>query len=156
MKTTHPPNPPSHSFQPVMVDPQSPQTPPTRPQIVGHAGWPSAKHHANCIRARTRLLQTRTSYSHPQDDTSLATMMTYFVEALQTAPFHRQWWTVAALREWVRPMTRVDARAVPPTKSSYSPEARSWQQLKSQSTLSKFGTLQNSCISRPASPQTCC
>ena len=117
MKITPSPNPPSHSTLPSTLHPQSPRTLPTKLHSGGHAGWQIAKHHARCD-------QNRTCSPHPQGDTSLATTTTYFGVASRTAPFHQQWWTVAALRGWVRPRTRADARAVSPTKSSYSPEAR--------------------------------
>ena len=156
-KTTHPPNPPSHSFQPVMVNPQSPRTPPTRPHSVGHQGWPSAKHHANCMQARTRLLQTCTSYSHLQEENVIGDNDDILRRGIADGTIPS---TVVdsgcTSGVGTSDDPRVNARAVPPTKSSYSPEVRSWQQPKSQSTLSKFGTPQNSCISRLASPRTHC
>ena len=156
MNQAPPTNPPYNSRQPLILLPQSPRITQTRLRSNGQANWPIANHCSHSGQARPKLLQTRTSHPQPHDHTSSATMMMHFVEESWTAPFHQHWQTVAAPLGWVHPMTQADTRASPPTKSSYSLEARSWLQLKSQSTQSKCGTLLNSSTSRPASPQTRC
>jgi hypothetical protein len=146
MNITPPPHPPSHSIPPSTWNSQSPQTSPTRQHSGGHAGWQIAEYHARCVLPHTRWSRTRKSYPPPHNDMSLAMMTTYCGEASLTAPFHQQWRIVVARQEWVHPMTRANARVLPPPKSSFSQEARYWQQPKLQSILSKFRTLLSSCI----------
>jgi hypothetical protein len=152
MNQAPPANPPSNSRHPSIFPPQFPRITRTRSLRGGHANWPIANHRSNSGHAWPKLLQTRTSYPQLHDNASLATMMMHFIDESLMTPFHQQWQTVAAPLMWVRLMTPANARASPPTKSSYSLEARSWLQLKSQSTHSKCGTLLNSSTSRLASP----